>query len=168
MPKLIPVAGGLFSILDDADYERFNSHRWHQARSRSRPGLIYARRFDCTRGRRSPKSIYLHREILGDAVGPVTDHINGDTLDNRRSNLRPATAALNAQNLRGPRRDSKTGSRGVGLVAATGKYRVRVAVGGRRIQIGTFDDLSDAHEAAAKARCRLMAYAPETGSGETT
>ena len=44
---------------------------------------------------------YLHREVLGLTPGDglETDHRNGDRLDNRRSNLRVATRAQNAQNV---------------------------------------------------------------------
>jgi hypothetical protein len=55
-------------------------------------------------GRQAYGNLFLHREILLRAEGPppdpswVGDHINGDTLDNRRCNLRWASKSLNAQN----------------------------------------------------------------------
>jgi hypothetical protein len=49
----------------------------------------------------SPNVIRLHREVLGliKDDGMEADHINRDTLDNRRSNLRAVTHAQNVQNV---------------------------------------------------------------------
>jgi hypothetical protein len=76
----------------------------------SRPDGIYARRSVPIPGRKTPSgrqaygNLFLHREILVRACGEppdrswVGDHINGDTLDNRRINLRWASKSLNAKN----------------------------------------------------------------------
>jgi hypothetical protein len=45
----------------------------------------------------------LHRLIADTPPGFVTDHINGDTLDNRRANLRHATYGENRRNTRASR-----------------------------------------------------------------
>lgn len=63
----------------------------------ARPDHIYAIRSQ------GSGLLYLHRTILERAVGPapfghVGDHINGDTLDNRRCNLRWASKSQNARN----------------------------------------------------------------------
>jgi hypothetical protein len=88
---IIPLGarGQYEAIVDADDYAFLTQWRWHY--SRSRGGNIYAKR-STRRG-----SLYMHRVILERAAGPAPspehtcDHINGDPLNNRRSNLRWAT-----------------------------------------------------------------------------
>jgi|14_taG_2_1085336.scaffolds.fasta_scaffold12366_4 hypothetical protein len=54
----------------------------------------------------------IHRAIMNAPKGMDVDHINGDTLDNRKENLRLATRAQNSQNRR-LRSDSSSGYKGV-------------------------------------------------------
>jgi hypothetical protein len=51
------------------------------------------------------KTVYLHRFLLEPPAGLQVDHINRNSLDNRRANLRVVTASKNRQN-QGPRRQS--------------------------------------------------------------
>ena len=55
----------------------------------------------------------LHRYISGAKNGDVVDHINGDTLDNRSSNLRICTYNENAINKKENYANNKSGHRGV-------------------------------------------------------
>ena len=109
-----------YCLLDRQDYEWARGLLWcHTYGSGSidpetwtidRPDGIYARRSVPIPGRVTPSgrpaygNLFLHRAILERAEGPppdpswVGDHVNGDTLDNRRCNLRWASKSLNAQN----------------------------------------------------------------------
>lgn len=53
--------------------------------------------------------VKLHRLIVDAPFGKVVDHINGDTLDNRKANLRITDLYGNAQNLQEPSRNNKSG-----------------------------------------------------------
>jgi hypothetical protein len=64
------------------------------------------------KGHKRSRSIFLHALIMETPKGMHTDHINGDSLDNRRQNLRVCTPSQNATNKR-LRRDSQSGYKGV-------------------------------------------------------
>lgn len=104
------------------------------------------------------RSIRLHRWVLTPPKGLVVDHINHDTLDNRRSNLRIATYAENKQNLKGARFNSTSGIRGVVWNKEKHKWRARIKINGKEMHIGYFDDIYQAGRAAAAAREKLMPF----------
>lgn len=90
---------GITTILDDDDYDKFSKYRWYSFMHKGKTKNIYAYRvFQIN------KKIYrlaLHREIMGIGKGEEKihiDHINGNSLDNRKINLRRATASQNVQN----------------------------------------------------------------------
>lgn len=80
------------SILDSSDAAQLPQHRWLACRAWG--GNVYVR------GSREPR-VYLHKHLMGAGPDVMVDHINGDTLDNRRINLRIATLQQNNQNRRG-------------------------------------------------------------------
>jgi hypothetical protein len=86
---------GLATIVDQADLPTLLEHTWGAVNCSQRAHKkLYAYRW--TRdslGRR--KKLYLHRFLMGDPQGLVVDHINGDSLDNRRENLRVVTHVEN-------------------------------------------------------------------------
>jgi hypothetical protein len=84
------------------------------------------------------------------------DHINGDRADNRISNLRLATIAQNNQNQRKARSDNKsTGILGVHYFPQGDKYRPRIMVDGKSINLGLFDTPEEARAAYITAK-RLL------------
>ncbi|WP_411800508.1 HNH endonuclease [Cupriavidus respiraculi] len=80
----------------------------------------------------------------------VVDHINHDTLDNRRINLRICTKSQNQWNRR-VGANSSTGVKGVSHVKSRGKYRAEIRVFGKRIHLGWFDQIDDAAYAYRQA-----------------
>lgn len=75
--------------------------------------------------------VYMHRLIVGTTAKLETDHRNGDGLDNRRVNLRPATASQNRANMWKPRRpDGRPTSsiyKGVSWDKARGKWQSKIS-----------------------------------------
>lgn len=100
---------------------------------------------------------YLHRRVVermiddGIPDGIVVDHIDGDTLNNRRGNLRLATQGENAANAKS--RGGASQFRGV-FRARNGKWAAQISRQGKRHHIGTFETeaaAAEAYDAAAKA-----------------
>jgi hypothetical protein len=95
--------------------------------------------------------VLMHRVIMAAPKGLVVDHINGDTLDNRRSNLRLCTHAQNIRNRR-VSKHSQSGLKGVEYDRKRKVWCARIAAFGNRIYLGSFDnplDAASAYDAAA-------------------
>lgn len=127
--RLIPLSRGLFAKVSDVDFERLNQHKWY-ATSASRPYAVRNARGDDGRWRR----VWMHREVMGDPPGLMVDHRHGDTLDNRRSQLRVATARQNNINRRVARADAPYR----GVRQTPGGWQARHRVGGRMVNLGVF------------------------------
>ncbi len=95
-----------------------------------------------------PKKQFLHRFITHAPKGKVVDHINRNTLDNRRENLRVVTIQENLWNQR--RGSNKTGHTGVSI-AYKGKYSAQIKVNYKKIHLGIFNTIAEALRARRKA-----------------
>jgi hypothetical protein len=141
--KEIPLSRGLVAMVDDEDFSWLS--QWSWVASKGSRGKYYAVR------REGPLTILMHREILGEQAGPSTDHKFGDTLDNRRANLRPATQAKNCLNAV-KRKNAK--SRFKGVSAKRDKWEARF----RDERYGVYETQEDAARAYDRA---AVAHDPE-------
>ncbi len=139
--RYIPLTRGLHAMVDAADYEWLSKYKWYAGRP-TRAGKIYARR-NIPGG-----TVLMHRMIMQPPEGMVVDHINGNTLDNRRCNLRVCTQTENIQNSR-PRHNATSRFRGV--YRRGNKWEVKIRHKGKTYRLPPFDDEIE----AAKARDRL-------------
>lgn len=103
-------------------------------------------------------TIMLHRIVTECPKGMITDHINHDTLDCTRGNLRVVTNAENHQNRKGATTANKSGVQNVDWYKPTKKWRVQIKLNGKKIHIGYFKDIQDAESAAINARNKYMPY----------
>jgi hypothetical protein len=125
MTKQIPLTRGQHALVDDVDYQRVMQHKWFAHYNKSNKAF-YAKR-----------GVGGHMQTLAGFVvnapiGTVVDHINHDTLDNRRSNLRVVTRAENGRNQK-PRMYATTG-RGVCYIPERQRWRATFTVNGKRLQ----------------------------------
>jgi hypothetical protein len=79
----------------------------------------------------------MNRFILGCLSGEHGDHINHDTLDNRRGNLRKATPQQNAQNMR-PRKGGSSQYKGVSWHKSTNNWQAQIRLGGKEVYLGLY------------------------------
>ena len=146
-----------FTMVDDADYGEINKWHWMVSKVSNN---FYAIRWMPGGGRNNQTLILMHREILKSPPKTLTDHRDGNGLNNQRSNLRICTSLENRRNSRKilSRKSRKTTSRFIGVVAVkarkkTLKYIARISICGVKMNLGTFRDelrAALAYDAAAK------------------
>lgn len=133
--KKIKLTQGRYTLVDHADFEWLNQWKWHYDNG-------YAMRRDYSKG-----GVYalMHRVILNVPKKLETDHKNGDTLDNRRENLRVCTRQQNSFN-KGPQINNTSGFKGVFWRGDRNKWKVKVG----RLHVGLFEDKTEAAKAYDK------------------
>jgi hypothetical protein len=137
--KEIILTQGQITLVDDEDYEELNKLKWFVVKNK---GVYYAARKINLHGMR--RILFMHRVIMQTPEGFYTDHINHNSLDNRRCNLRQCTIAENQHNQR-IRTSTKTSKyKGVCRYKTSKKWRAQITINGKRITIGYFEKEIDA------------------------
>lgn len=158
---VLPLNRGAVCKLDWDDFIVVSEHSWHLKSKTAAPGRYYVQRtIQLGSGRGARKStLALHRVLLNAGPGDIVDHRNGDTLDNRRANLRITDARGNAMNVRG--KNLKAGKfQGVYQNKRTGRWQAAISAGpvrpnGKRarVHLGCFstpEEAAKAYDAAAR------------------
>ena len=140
--RTISLTQGFKAIVDDEDYKELSKYKWHATDAVSG---------NC-RATTSHLDIIMARIIMKAPPQVLVDHKNGNTLDNRRKNLRLCTHTQNNQNKRKTRQRVSSKYKGVSFLKSTKKWRVYIALQDifRRtfnVSLGTFS----VEEEAAKA-----------------
>jgi len=138
--KNSPIRG--YILVDNKDFDEVNKYQWSAHHVRDK---IYA-----TTSQINGKMTYLHRWLMSTPKGLYTDHKNGNTLDNRRDNLRVCTNSQNLLN-KGKVSSNTSGFRGVDFIKRLGKYRARVRIGGKEKHLGVYANMEDAIKITKKA-----------------
>lgn len=145
----IPLTKGYTAVIDVEDVPLIAGSNW-SARVPSNRNTVYA-------ARRNPRAVgghivSLHRFLMGSPAGFEVDHIDGDGLNNRRSNLRCATRSQNQHNRR-PNKGS--GPKGVAWHKRDQKWQARIMLNGKHHWLGNFSTAEEASLAYAEASQRL-------------
>lgn len=144
----VPLTKGLEAVIDAEDVHLFSPFNWfaieqshtsYAARHTPRPNRVFIR---------------MHMVLTPVPDGFQVDHIDGNGLNNRRSNLRVATVAENAHNRKKPANNS-SGFKGVHWRKSECKWVARIMVRGVRMNLGHFDDPKSAHDAYCEASKHL-------------
>lgn len=125
-------------IFDKEDFEIIKNHRW------TWDGRYVSTSID-------GKKNYIHRFLTGvKGYKNKVDHINHNTCDNRKCNLRIVTNSENLQNSK-VRRNNKTGITGVSFNEGKGNWKAIICYKNQNINIGTFATKEEARLARLKA-----------------
>lgn len=151
--KVIQLTQGKATTVDDEDFESLVVYKWYAKKQILQSHTVWyaVRNSSRTDGKR--KTIKMHREILGIADTNIHgDHRDGNTLDNRRKNLRTATRSQNQQN-RCKRIECSSEFKGVTWHKRLGKWYAKIKIYGEEQQsLGYFDieeDAARAYDSAA-------------------
>ena len=144
----IPITKGHIVFVDDDDFDRINKYRWcyhgngYAARGYHDNGMLII--------------VKLHQEIMGKPKnGYEIDHINGNKLDNRKSNLRIVTHQQNVFNSKSktPSTPSEHTSLHKGVYWRKNRKRwvSYITLNGKRTYLGSFQAEQEAALAYNKA-----------------
>lgn len=145
----VPLTQGREATIDAADARLVEGFNWHAAKVGSR---FYARRKQYSGD--TSCAFQMHRVILDAPPETLVDHINGNGLDNRRSNLRVANPAQNRQNMGRPAHNT-SGLKGASWCKRTKKWQATISANKKQYHLGRFATPEEAHAAYCDASARL-------------
>jgi hypothetical protein len=131
--RVIPLNHGLVAIVDADKYECLMQRKWYDYRPKGR-ATFYACTGTFTKDGRWQR-IAMHLLLLPLLDGRQVDHKNGNGLDNRLSNLRPATDSQQRQNSK-MMSTNTSGHKHVCACTQTGLWKVRLRYYGKEIWFG--------------------------------
>lgn len=144
----IELKNGKNIIVDASDYEEIAKHGWHISHNG------YAIRRVEKKG--EPKRvIYMHKQIFGEKGSFDIDHIDGNKLNNSKSNLRLATRSLNNANQK-IRTGCSSVFKGVAWVKNYKRWWAYIGYQGKRTSLGYFTDEVEAAKAYNQAAIKMF------------
>jgi hypothetical protein len=93
--RYIELTKGLFAVVDEDDHESLSGFKWYAQKGGKK---WYASRRGTMKENECKTIILMHRQIACPPDGLDIDHWNGNSLDNRKGNLRQCTHAQNLAN----------------------------------------------------------------------
>lgn len=149
----IELTKGLYALVDDEDFEELNKVKWCAIKGRY---TYYAVRGVRVKGEGRNIGFKMHRVILKLSDRKIfVDHIDGNGLNNQKSNLRKSTCADNRRNSKG----NKIGSsmyKGVFWNKENKKWRSKIGFNGEKIFIGDFTNEIECAKAYDKKAMELF------------
>jgi hypothetical protein len=142
----IQLTQGKIATIDSVDLFLVDGYNWYFNKGYARTNI--------SDGAGGQKSIKLHRLIMSAPDGMQVDHINLDKLDNRRGNLRLATASQNQRN-RGAYATNTSGYKGVVWHKGANKWRARIVCSGKKHSLGLYESKELAYAAYCDAAREL-------------
>lgn len=145
----IPLTKGLVALVDADDFEWLSQWKWRASFSQGRVSAVaWIGPAD------NRRVVRLHRKLMCPPPGMVVDHIDGDTLNNTRANLRVCTQRENSRN----RRKGGGANRFKGVYSDKRwptRFLATIGVDYRSIKLGWFGSEAEAARAYDDAARKL-------------
>lgn len=136
--------------LEDLDRVIDFPYTWYAKYNHTNDGFyVYASQYNTETQKCNP--IFLHQFIMN-ANGQTVDHINNDTFDNRKSNLRITADTDNSKNRKGKNKNNTSGYRNVSWSKQDQKWIVQLQIEKKNKVLGRFDDVHEAGKFAEEMR----------------
>lgn len=149
MAKEIHLTQGKVALVDDEDFEYLNQFKW--CLRGTGLGNFYAiRAFRKSKKNNITGSISMHRQLMKPEKGYVIDHLDGNTLNNQKTNLRICTQSDNCKNQK-MSINNKCGYKGVCQQKNSKKFISQICYNNKKIYLGSFISIIDAARAYNEA-----------------
>jgi hypothetical protein len=146
---LIPLFGGLHTIIDSVDFDLVKDYTWTASTS-AVSNTYYAKTIVYNKDG-TKEYLTLHSLLLGKAPeGHEIDHEDMNGLNNRRSNLRISTCQQNTRNI-APQKNCKSGITGVRWDERSNRWTASIGLDRKHVHLGSFSSKEEAAEARWKA-----------------
>jgi len=139
--KKIKLTQNKYALIDNEDYNLIKTYKWYAAISRKKYYAVT---------NLNNKTKQMHRLIMNLKKDQIIDHINGNGLDNRKSNLRLCSNKENARN-RGKNINNTSGYKGVTWSKEKNKWNARICFNYKDIYLGDYKNIKDAARAYNEA-----------------
>ena len=139
--KEIQLTQGRVALVDDDDYEYINSMKWFAHVDKRSKSLNYACR--TVRVGKKITRIFMHHLVIGKPQkGLVTDHIDGNGLNNQKQNLRLVTHRINMQNNHKPNKSSNF----LGVTKQGNRWMSQIRINKKYHYLGLYGTQQEAHD----------------------
>ena len=144
--KQIPLTQGKFALVDDDIYDLIGNLKWCLQKGRT---VLYATRHSSRKLPEKRHTIWMHHLVIGKPTkGMMIDHIDGNGLNNQRSNLRIVTNRQNLQNMKNHRNGKLSGCY---YNKNNNKWQAQIRINGKIKYLGYYNTEQEAHDAYLKA-----------------
>ena len=148
------IGDGFFSEIDSSDFELVSKYSWRVLKSYKKSKFFYVATTSYELGKR--RHIVMHRLLMGvlNKPGKQVDHINGNGLDNRRSNLRICSQSQNMMNRK--KHTSSSKFKGVSWNKERKRWSSQIKLRGKQTHLGYFNCEKEAAEVYDNSANRMF------------